>query len=770
MTTLHVPPPNVALVHAGKLFYVASPTQVWRMGSTDYETQITDLVEADQLDEAIRLVETLESVLLRESKEDKLREVKMIKAQKLFERRKYEESMALFAAVSAPPERVVKLFPRVIAGDISIWPEEGEEGEKDDGEAEADCSSGEEATGGSDTAAEDHEVEGASKTNGNSKPNGDKNGEPSDPKATREEGKAKSRSTTPELKRTPTTPMDAVGSIRNIAFSRKYGETASIFSFGTRRADDGIHARRDSHPVDNTPRPLEGDELKKAAQELARTYLNEVRRKMTKYFDSEGNAVDPSLILARGSVHEASRKDPLEATFLALDGDGLSSTAEDAAQERVEKLTETCKLVDTTLFLAYMLIRPALVGPLVRIQNQCDPDVVSQKLREQERFDDLVDFLERKQLHRDALELLRFFGQADSDSKAPNLHGPQRTVTYLERLKAEHVDLILEFATWPLRVAPELAMEIFVGDTGNSDTLPRPQVLDFLEKQEQDKSLAVQYLEHIVNVLKDMTPEFHTRLAGLYMTILSQDRAGGSGPDRDVWHARFLGFLESSDQYRAEKVLGWLPRDDPEYYECRAVVLSKMGHHRAALEIYVFKLHDHGKAEAYCMRVHSAKPSSPTAAAAAAGGGATPLPDAREPTAYHILLGLYLKPPPPHRQQLAPALTILSRHGARLDASAALKLIPENVGVKDLQSYFESRIRAANAVVTENRFVAALRKSYIVDVQEQLLDARNSHVTVGEESVCPVCHKRLGLSVIWRLPTYVASFPNSGCFAKILRL
>ena len=149
------------------------------------------------------------------------------------------------------------------------------------------------------------------------------------------------------------------------------------------------------------------------------------------------------------------------------------------------------------------------------------------------------------------------------------------------------------------------------------------------------------------------------------------------------------------------------------------------------------------------MRVHNLKPSP--------AAGVTS-PDAKEPTAYHILLGLYLQPPSPHGQQLAPALSILSRHGARLDASAALKLIPENVGVKDLQSYFESRIRAANAVVTENRFVAALRKSYIVDVQERMLDARNSHVTVGEESVCPVCHKRLGLSVIWRLPTYVASF------------
>lgn len=36
---------------------------------------------------------------------------------------------------------------------------------------------------------------------------------------------------------------------------------------------------------------------------------------------------------------------------------------------------------------------------------------------------------------------------------------------------------------------------------------------------------------------------------------------------------------------------------DPEFYEARAIVLSKMGNHRQALEIYVFKLQNHEKAE-----------------------------------------------------------------------------------------------------------------------------------------------------------------------------
>jgi len=36
---------------------------------------------------------------------------------------------------------------------------------------------------------------------------------------------------------------------------------------------------------------------------------------------------------------------------------------------------------------------------------------------------------------------------------------------------------------------------------------------------------------------------------------------------------------------------------DPSFYEAQAVVLSNMGQHKQALEIYVFKMNDYAKAE-----------------------------------------------------------------------------------------------------------------------------------------------------------------------------
>lgn len=36
---------------------------------------------------------------------------------------------------------------------------------------------------------------------------------------------------------------------------------------------------------------------------------------------------------------------------------------------------------------------------------------------------------------------------------------------------------------------------------------------------------------------------------------------------------------------------------DPYFYEAQAIVLSELGNHKQALEIYVFKLQDYEKAE-----------------------------------------------------------------------------------------------------------------------------------------------------------------------------
>lgn len=125
---MYIPAPDTSLAHAGKGFLVASDRVIWRMEALSYDSQIDSLVENGHFDEAISLISMLEDALLKD-KAHRLREVKLQKAQELFNARKYRDSLDLFAEVSAPPEIVIRLYPRIIAGDMSSVVEESDEPE-----------------------------------------------------------------------------------------------------------------------------------------------------------------------------------------------------------------------------------------------------------------------------------------------------------------------------------------------------------------------------------------------------------------------------------------------------------------------------------------------------------------------------------------------------------------------------------------------------------------------------------------------------------------
>lgn len=326
--------------------------------------------------------------------------------------------------------------------------------------------------------------------------------------------------------------------------------------------------------------------------------------------------------------------DPFAASVTQL----LAVSPNENEESISQKLLEVATVVDTTLFRAYMFTNPAFAGSLFRLANCCDPDVVMTSLEESKRYHDLIDFLYGKRLHRNALEMLRKFGEmtprhvhrtqeevipenttteqkqnpiTDSMSEASNppdgeapqmngdashegnpssptthtppdqelqppeepgdtvpedLIGPRRTVLYLQHLPPDMIDLILEFARWPVCTDPEIGMEIFLVDTENSEGLPRDKVLDFL--LDIDADLAVRYLEHVIGELNDMDPATHTKLLALYYkkTIFLRQNQEHEGKETlqsefAYYKRRFLILLEESDQYSPVKMLAELPKD-----------------------------------------------------------------------------------------------------------------------------------------------------------------------------------------------------------------
>ncbi|KAJ5293459.1 Ribonucleoprotein LSM domain eukaryotic/archaea-type [Penicillium atrosanguineum] len=633
---LHIPQPNISLAHAGKGFLVASDRTIWRMEALSYDTQIDALVEKGYLDEAISMLGMLEEALLRD-KPGRLRSTQLEKAQSLFALRKYRDSLDLFTEIAAPPEVVICLYPRLIAGDLSAVPEKNG----------SDHANGSQCDGSSELAKD-----------------GQSNGPPN-------------------------------------GLTSLYAPSVQSL---LRRTEDGSDA--------SSTRDEEKD-LKASVREL-QGYLADVRRRFQRFLGPDGTLKTPA---------------PTEATDEAS-ASVLKLLDFPTPETFLEAIRAKARLVDTTLFRAHMFATPSLAGSLFRIANFCDPDVVMERLEETGRYNDLIDFLYGKKLHRQALELLRRFGQEESGL----LSGPTRTAAYLQNLPPEHIDLILEFGKWPLEENHDLGMEIFLAETENAETLPRHRVLTFLEGI--DIKLAIKYLEHVIQEWNDMSPDLHQRLLILYLGRIVADKSDKECKDK------FLSMLKESDQYSPAKTLDRLDREDPDFYEARAIVFSKMGQHRQVLEIYVFKLHDHEKAEEYCNQVHLTERQSEE--------------DDDKKTIYLTLLSLYLDPPHGYQPQHGPALAVLAKHGSRLPANAALGLIPAALPVQELEFYFKGRMRAANSIFNEARIMASLRKSREMQIQAQLVlgegvrggGTRARHVTVTEERICGVCHKRLGGSVI----------------------
>ena len=692
-TFLHVPQPHISLAHAGKGFLVASDRCVWRMGGIKYDSQIEELISHARYDEGISLLNLLEDALLKD-KEGKLREIKTLKAQNLFQQRKYREALELFSNASAPPAEVISLYPRSIAADFSsIEPLE-------------------------------------------------------DPQSLTEQDSKSDKGSVKESSPTPT-PHGSLtrGMLSRLRREKKADEDkASVKSSkGTETSDAASIRSKVPGSVDSLDKPLEGRDLTIAINELC-AFLAQTRVQLQRILDKDGTLKQP---LPPPNERPKGYVPPFH-HFIVVD-------PEDDDVDWEKKIVEVAALVDTTLFRAYMITRPGLAGSLFRIDNFCDPEVVNEKLYETGRYAELIDFLHGKKLHREALELLAKFGKADEaeESSTQSLRGPQRTVGYLQQLPPELIDLILEFAEWPLQADPALGMEVFVADTKNAEELDRYRVLEFLHRI--DTKLSVQYLGHIINELNDLTPEFHQRLIDLYLERLKDfDGDFATTEDRKEYLASLLSFLKSSSQYNLARVFSKLPADDPEFFECRATVLSKMGQHKQALQIYVFHLHDDAKAEEYCNTVYLQR------AQEAALAGAKPsifnpfLPpqpdereDAPEASIYNTLLSLYLSPPPPHKPNLAPALALLAKHGARVPASSTLSLVPATLPVRQLESYFRGRLRAAVSAMREDAVVARLAAVQKADAEAKLLlQERNRRVVVSEERVCGVCHKRFGGSAI----------------------
>ncbi|EJD06913.1 uncharacterized protein FOMMEDRAFT_117970 [Fomitiporia mediterranea MF3/22] len=391
-----------------------------------------------------------------------------------------------------------------------------------------------------------------------------------------------------------------------------------------------------------------------------------------------------------------------------------------------EQLSRFAQIVDTALFKAYLVVRPGLIGPLCGLPNWCEVAEVEEVLMEREKYSELVALYKGKKMHGKALSLLRRLSEKETDIEDKI----RPSVSYVQNLGPEYLEQIFEATRWIYQLDSDAVYDIF---TAEMVELPRSKVADFIE-EELDPALCARYLEYLIQERDEMSTLFHDRLAELYLDMAVNVRKEG---DEDAYHRaydKFLGFIQSSDIYRVDRLFGLLPSED--MYEARAILLGRLGRHVNALETYVYRLGDYKKAEEYCKSIYI--PNTPTQ------------------DIFLALLKIYLEPSPSSQQKLQrrddeqpsllrPALELISRQSPRLDTLETLRLLPPLVPAQNVRAFL---FDATRAPIFDTKVVREVRKGYSEQVARRLMALQSRRVRVTDSRICPQCHKRIGTSVI----------------------
>ncbi|KAI7848688.1 CNH domain-containing protein [Circinella umbellata] len=624
---------SARFLNQGKLVYVASNSTIWRLTPYSFSTQIDQLVEKQEYQEAVSLLDQIDAVLV-ENKEEKLRMIRTLYAHDLFRRGEYDTALNIFQELDTDPADVIRLYPEMISGGLAEGP---------------------------DVAEQDIEDELLS---------------------------------SPVLRNNKelTTPIQNNSSIHQTS------RPASIIS-----------SRSKATTVTERPKdvPLTGLNLHDAVTFLIR-FLTDKRQKLSKKLSTSSST--------RSSTKEGQENRRQQ-------GSPTSSTEGGGGE-----LARQATLVDTALLKSYMMTNDALVGPLLRVQNHCDVQECETILSDKKKYKELVDLYNCKGLHGNALDLLARLGQ---QAEGP-LRGVLPTIRYLQRLGLDQFDLVLKYSRWVLEKDPVHGMDIFIDDLAEVETFPRDKVLHHLESISDD--LAIQYLEYIIHELRDILPDFHNRLAIAYLDKIIACEANNSEEEnkKQALRSRLLSFLIDSIHYRAEKILPRLPMDD--LFEERAILLSRIGQHDQALDIYVYKLKNYTMAEEYCTKVYRQDPI-------------------KGEKMYLTLLKVYLQPRHHEKPLLEPALDLLAHHGSHINASEVLAILPLGTKLHGLFPFFEKYIRSTNKETHMDLVVKNLLKAEQIQVEEQLMYYQSRAVKITEDRMCPQCNKRIGNSVF-------AVFPN----------
>jgi hypothetical protein len=356
-------------------------------------------------------------------------------------------------------------------------------------------------------------------------------------------------------------------------------------------------------------------------------------------------------------------------------------------------------------------------------------------------------------------------------------------------------ELIWQFSPWLLKIAPELAIRIFISNK-RSTPLPPDDVLEFL--QPMQNFLCEQYLEYLVNVENNQDERYSTRLALLYIDSLFLTEPYLENPkiaytwqdsSQSISREKLIRLLETSESYSPQAILDRISQSA--LYEELIHVYNKIGNYDQVFSILVWQLQDIARAEKLCTDFKDATTTTTTPTpntSHSQSQTALPMVETYRPngtsnsaknnnnndnnavTMYNpkrqlmflTLLKTYLNPPSSEPKQqpavnsIPPlAMDFLNRYPHEMDPLKVLNCLPSTIPVQAISTYLCEAVSNNIKRLREGQIIKNLRKSENLRAKCQIILASAMSTNITTDRVCPVCRKRLGDKVFALYPNGV---------------
>ncbi|XP_027333753.1 vacuolar sorting protein 39-like [Abrus precatorius] len=470
---------------------------------------------------------------------------------------------------------------------------------------------------------------------------------------------------------------------------------------------------------------------------------------------------------------------------------------------------ELASILDTALLQALLLTGQSSVAlELLRGINYCDLKICEEILQKGNHHVALLELYKCNSLHREALELLH---KLVDESKSSQLEITQRfkpedIVEYLKPLCGTDPILVLEFSMLVLESCPSQTIELFL-----SGNIPADMVNSYLKQH--SPNMQARYLELMLAMNENaISGNLQNEMVHIYLSEVLEWHADLSAQQKwdekaySPTRKKLLSALESISGYSPEALLKRLPPDA--LYEERAILLGKMNQHELALSLYVHKLNVPELALSYCDRVYesthqpSVKYSSniylvllqiylnPRRTTAGFEKRITNLLSPQNTTIPKVSSLTSVKSRGRGSKKIAAiegaedtkvglsstdsgrsdgdadeysesgstimldeVLDLLSRRWDRINGAQALKLLPKETKLQDLLSFLGPLLRKSSEMYRNCSVIKSLRQSENLQVKDELYGQRKAVVKITSDSMCSLCHKKIGTSVF-------AVYPN----------